>query len=78
MWGFMIVPTVTVSDCLFHGVWGFCVSVRVPLQLFLSYRLWSGACRSSLMGTLNYPCGQGLFFKISIMFTIFYLYLKLK
>ena len=31
---FVIIPAVTVSDCLFHGVWGFCVNVRVPLQLF--------------------------------------------
>ena len=31
---FMVVPMVTVSDCLFHGVWGFCVNVRIPLQLF--------------------------------------------
>ena len=31
---FMVVPTVTVSDCLFHGVQGFCVNVRIPLQLF--------------------------------------------
>ena len=34
MWGFVIVPVVTVSDCLFCGIRGFCVSVRVPLQLF--------------------------------------------
>ena len=31
---FVVIPTVTVSDCLFHGVWGFCVNVRIPLQLF--------------------------------------------
>ena len=31
---FVVVPTVTVSDCLFHGVRGFCVNVRIPLQLF--------------------------------------------
>ena len=30
----MIVPVVTVSDCLFRGVQGFCVNVRVLLQLF--------------------------------------------
>ena len=37
-----IVPTVTVSDCLFRGVWGFCVNVRVPLQLFslMSPSVW--------------------------------------
>ena len=34
MWGFVIVPMVTVSDCSFRGVGGFCVNVRVPLQLF--------------------------------------------
>ena len=34
MWGFVIVPAVTVSDCLFRGVQGFCVNVWVPLQLF--------------------------------------------
>ena len=48
----MIVPTVTVSGCLFHGVRGFCVSVRVPLQLFLSCRFQSGICQSSLTGAL--------------------------
>ena len=31
---FVIVPAVTVSDCLFRGVQGFCVNVRVPLHLF--------------------------------------------
>ena len=31
---FMIVPAVTVSYCLFHGVLGFCVNVRIPLRLF--------------------------------------------
>ena len=31
---FMVIPVVTVSYCLFHGVWGFCVNVRVPLWLF--------------------------------------------
>ena len=31
---FVVIPTVTVSDCLFHGVRGFCVNVRIPLQLF--------------------------------------------
>ena len=45
-------PAVAVSGCLFHGVQGFCVSVRVPLQLFLSRHLQSGICQSSLMGVL--------------------------
>ena len=31
---FMVIPAVTVSDCLFRGVWGFCVNVRILLQLF--------------------------------------------
>ena len=31
---FVVVPAVTVSYCLFHGVQGFCVNVRVPLRLF--------------------------------------------
>ena len=31
---FVVVPTVTVSYCLFHGVLGFCVNVRIPLRLF--------------------------------------------
>ena len=31
---FVVVPAVTVSDCLFHGVQGFCVNVRILLQLF--------------------------------------------
>ena len=31
---FVVVPAVTVSDCLFHGVWSFCVNVRIPLRLF--------------------------------------------
>ena len=31
---FMVVPVVTVSYCLFRGVLGFCVNVRIPLQLF--------------------------------------------
>ena len=31
---FMVVPAVTVSYCLFHGVLGFCVNVRIPLLLF--------------------------------------------
>ena len=48
----MIVPVVTASDCLFRGVRGFCVSVRVPLQLFLSCRFQSGICRLSPMGAL--------------------------
>ena len=39
---FVVVPTVTVSDCLFHGVQGFCVNVRIPLQSFLSCCLRSG------------------------------------
>ena len=52
MWGSMIVPTVTASGCLFHGVWGFCISVRVPLQLFLLCCFQSGICRSSLTGML--------------------------
>ena len=39
---FVVVPAVTVSDCLFHGVWGFCVNVRIPLQLFslISPSVW--------------------------------------
>ena len=51
---FVIVPTVTVSDCLFHGVRGFCVNVRVPLQLFslISPSVWglsivTNGCASS-------------------------------
>ena len=28
---FVVVPTVTVSYCLFHGVLCLCVSVRIPL-----------------------------------------------
>ena len=37
----MIVPVVTVSGWLFHGVQGFCVNVRIPLQLFLmSLLVW--------------------------------------
>ena len=48
----MIVPTVTASGCLFCGVQGFCVSVRVPLQLFLSCRFQSGVCQSSSTGAL--------------------------
>ena len=37
----MIVPAVTVSGCLFRGVRGFCVNVRVSLQLFLvSFLVW--------------------------------------
>ena len=31
---FVIVPTVTVSYCLFCGVLCFCVNVRIPLRLF--------------------------------------------
>ena len=31
---FMVIPMVIVSDCLFCGVRGFCVNVRIPLQLF--------------------------------------------
>ena len=31
---FVVIPMVTVSDCLFRGVQGFCVNVRIPLQLF--------------------------------------------
>ena len=31
---FMVVPTVTVSYCLFHGVLGLCVNVSIPLRLF--------------------------------------------
>ena len=31
---FVVVPMVTVSYCLFHGVLGFCVNVRISLQLF--------------------------------------------
>ena len=31
---FVVVPVVTVSYCLFHGVLCFCVNVRIPLQLF--------------------------------------------
>ena len=31
---FVVVPMVTVSDCLFRGVRGFCVNVKIPLQLF--------------------------------------------
>ena len=31
---FVVVPTVTVSNYLFHGVQGFCVNVRIPLRLF--------------------------------------------
>ena len=52
MWGSVIVPMVTASGCLFHGVQGFCVSVRVPLQLFLWCRFQSGVCRSSSTGAL--------------------------
>ena len=39
---FMVVPAVTVSYCLFHGVWGFCVNVRVPLRLIslMSLSAW--------------------------------------
>ena len=31
---FVVVPTVTVSYCLFHGVLCLCVNVRIPLRLF--------------------------------------------
>ena len=31
---FVVIPTVTVSNCLFHGVQGFCINVRIPLRLF--------------------------------------------
>ena len=31
---FVVVPVMTVSDCLSHGVQGFCVNVRILLKLF--------------------------------------------
>ena len=31
---FVVVPAVTVSYCLFRGVLGFCVNVRISLRLF--------------------------------------------
>ena len=31
---FIVVPAVTVSYCLFHGVLGLCVNVSIPLRLF--------------------------------------------
>ena len=31
---FVVVPAVTVSYCLFHGVLCLCVNVRIPLRLF--------------------------------------------
>ena len=39
---FVVIPVVTVSDCLFRGVRGFCVNVRIPLQLFslVSSSVW--------------------------------------
>ena len=48
----MIVPAVTASGCLFRGVQGFCVSLKVPLQLFFSCHFQSGICQSSSMGAL--------------------------
>ena len=46
----VVVPTVTVSDCLFRGVRGFCVNVRIPLQLFslvLHLSIITNGCTSS-------------------------------
>ena len=31
---FVVIPTVTVSYCLFRGILGLCVNVSIPLQLF--------------------------------------------
>ena len=31
---FVVIPTVTVSYCLFRGILGLCVNVSIPLQFF--------------------------------------------
>ena len=42
---FVVIPTVTVSYCLFHGILGLCVNVSIPLRLF-SIMLPSAWCLS--------------------------------
>ena len=51
---FVVVPTVTVSDCLFCGVWGFCVNVRIPLQ----HQQWGNLRLFSLVFPSVSLCGH--------------------
>ena len=87
---FMVVPTVTVSYCLFHGVLGFCVNVRISLRLFslVSPSAWhllivTDGCTSSdwLPGPMLVCVHLGdvcVLIGSSLMFLVFFFYVLIR
>ena len=83
---FVVVPTVTVSYCLFHGVLCFCINVRVPLRHFslMSPSAWclsiiTNGCASSdwLPGPMLMCVHLGdicVVIGLSLMFLVFFVY----
>ena len=87
---FVVVPAVTVSNCLFHGVQGFCVNVRIPLWLFflVSPSAWclsivTNGCASSdwLLGPMLVCVHLGdvcVMIGSSLMFLVFFVHVLIR
>ena len=87
---FVVVPVVTVSYCLFHGVLGLCVNVSIPLRLFflMSPSAWclsiiTDGCASSdwLLGPMLVCVHLGdvcVMIGLSLMFIVFFVYVLIR
>ena len=87
---FVVVPTVTVSYCLFHGVLGISVNVSIPLQLFslISPSAWrlsivTDGCASSdwSLGPMLVCVHLGdvcVVIGSSLMFLVFFVYVLIR
>ena len=81
---FMVIPVVTVSYCLFHGILGLCVNVSIPLRLFVPPSAWclsivtDGRTSSDwLLGPMLVCICLGVIcvvIRSSLMFLVFFVY----
>ena len=87
---FVVVPVVTVSYCLFHGVLGLCVNVSIPLRLF--FLMLPSAWRPSIVtdgrASSDWSLGPMLvcvclgdvciMIGLSLMFLVFFVYVLIR
>ena len=87
---FVVVPMVTVSYCLFCGVQGFCVNVRIPLRLFflVSPSAWCLLVITNGHASSDWSLGPMLVcvclgdvcivLGLSLMFLVFFVYVLIR
>ena len=87
---FMVVPVVTVSYCLFHGVLGLCVNVSIPLRLFflMSPSAWHPSIITDWHASSDWSLGPMLIcvrlgdvclmIGSSLMFLVFFVYVLIR